>query len=178
MSRTILNQFRLAPLALVIVSTLATACAGGGPTSPSSGTSGGGSPTSPSAPAPAPADLVTGFYRLAAVNSRPVPGVVESVSLGAGVEMAIEAVAGEIRMNGDGTYLHAFELRLHSTIAPTRVFAIAAGGTYSVSNGRLTLTPLNSRPYEPHYAPGQIEIQTEVPGLDGTPEVFIFTYRK
>jgi hypothetical protein len=172
MTRTL--RYRHGPLALLVaISTLVSACSGDGPTSPSSA-----SPDVPSPTTPATPPSLTGTYRLAAVNGCTVPCVFDSFSPGLGVTMSMEAVRGQIILNADGTYLQDMELRLHNSIDDTVVLSRGGAGVYVMTDGTLTMTPFQSQPFAPHYVPGQIEIQSEAPGLDGAPEVFIFTFRR
>jgi hypothetical protein len=174
MTRTLCARLRQTPLALLVaVSAIASACAGGGPTGPSSGSSSGSTTPSPSQPS-SPA----GVYRFAAVNGQSVPCVFDSYEPGLGIRMAMEAVQGQIILNPDGTYLQEMEMRLHSNVGGGRVDRVEKVGIYTLQGQTLTMTPYQSVPFQPHYTPGQIEIQAEAPGLDGNPEVFIFTFRK
>lgn len=174
MSRTLRPSVRLASLALVTaMSTFAAACSAGGPTSPS-GPSSGGSNSAPSNSAP----TLTGVYQFAAVNGCSVPCVFDSYDMGLGVTMAMEAVRGRLMLNADGTYLQEMEMRLHNSIAADVVLIRAGAGSYTVVGATLTMTPFEGKPFQPFYRPGEIQIQTEAPGLDGNSEVFIFTFRQ
>jgi hypothetical protein len=63
-------------------------------------------------------------------------------------------------------------------MAGERALSRGGAGSYTMQGATLTMTPFEGKPFQPHYVPGQIEIQTEAPGLDGTPEVFIFAFRR
>jgi hypothetical protein len=173
MTRT---PFRQLPLVVItVVSLVASACAGsgGGPTAPSS-PSGPGAPSTPTTPG-----FPDGIYQFAAVNGQAVPCVFDEADLGLGVKMSMQAIRGRLILNPDHTYLHEYEMWIHSTLTETKKLTKASGGTFTFNGGLLVMTPVESGvAYQPHYTPGQIEIQTEVPGLDGNPEVFVFTYRK
>ena len=93
--------------------------------------------------------------------------------------MAMEAVRGRLIFNPDGTYLQEMEMRLHSNVGNERVLSKGSVGTYTLSGTTLTMTPFESRvPFQPYHVPGVIEIQSEAPGLDGTPQVYIFSFRR
>ena len=176
MTCTLRPRLHHSPLAVLIaVSALSAACGSSAPTSPSteSPTTTTPTPSQPTQPA-SPA----GIYQFAAVNGTAVPGVFDSYEPGLGIRMAMEAVRGRLMLNQDGSYLQEMEMRLHSNVGGERVLIRAAAGSYTMAGGTLTMTPFEGVPFQPYYTPGQIEIQTEAPGLDGTPEVFIFTFRR
>lgn len=173
MTRTLRPRLHHTLLALLItVSALVAACGSSAPTNPSTG--------SPTATTPMPSQPASpaGAYNFAAVNGTPVPGVFDSYEPGLGIKMAMEAVRGRLMLNQDGTYLQEMEMRLRSNVGGDRVLIRAAAGAYTMTGGTLTMTPFEGVPFQPYYTPGLIEIQTEAPGLDGTPEVFIFTFRQ
>jgi hypothetical protein len=178
MIRTLGLSFHHAPLALLIAtSTLAAACGGAAPTSPSSG----GPDTTTPTPIPTPSQSASpaGIYQFVAINGTPVPGVFETWEPGLGIKMATEAVRGQLMLNPDGSYYQEMEMRLHSNVGNERVLSKAAAGSYTMPGGTLTMTPSESGvPFQPHYTPGQIKIQTEAPGLDGTPQMYTFTFRR
>jgi len=180
MTRAFRPFFHHATLTLIVAgSTLVAACGAAAPTSPSaeSPTSPGG----PSVPTPTPSQPVSpaGIYQFAAVNGRSVPGVFETWEPGLGIKMAMEAVRGRLMLNPDGSYLQEMEMRLHSNVGNERVLIKATAGTYTMQGGVMTMTPFESAvPFQPYYVPGIIEIQSEAPALDGTPQVYILSFRQ
>lgn len=182
-TRKALGLAALATGSLVLI-----ACSGGSPTGPSP-TASGPAPgttapvpgTSTPAPTPAPPSTpqsITGRYELTTVSDRPVPGVFESFSPGAGVTMQMEAVSGLIVVNDDGTYLHQTYTRLTGTNLKPVERPVETVGTYTYANNTLTLKPLGGSPYIVAYVPGEIEIVTEAPGLNGTPDRLVWAYQK
>lgn len=164
-------------LALFVAgSTVFAACAGGD--SPTAPTSGGGSGSGP-APGPSSTPAVSGAYRLSTVNGHPVPGPFDSFKPDSKQTMQMEALSGLIVMNADGTFTHDRETRLVGTNMPQPIVSkIGYVGSYTLQGSNLTMTPYQGTPLNVIFTPGQIEIFTTAPGLDGLDDTFIWSYRK
>jgi hypothetical protein len=163
-------------LALFIAGTAAlTAACSGAPTAP---TSGGGSGSGP-APGTSSTPAVVGAYRLSTVNGHPVPGPFDSFSPDTKQTMQMEARSGLIVMNDDGTFTHDRETRLVGTNVPQSIVSrIGYVGLYTLQDSVLTMTPYQGAPLKVTFTPGQIQIFTTAPGLDGRDDTFVWSYRK
>jgi len=174
-------RFRHAALAIVVSGALlATACADGNPTSPSTGPAAGTSPEPAAGPTNGPsASSAAGIYRLASVNGRDVPCIFDAVSPAPGVTMEMRAMRGEIRLNDDGTYTQEFETQLRGSTLKTDIVNVReVVGTYVLQGATLALSPVGGTPFSPVYSAGRIDIVTDAPGLNGQMDRVTWTFRR